>query len=185
MDNLHPHCCVQCGKCFSNASNLHRHERLAHSASTSSVNRKSVKCVLCDGEFLSKKTFDEHLIYVHDFSFEKEFNEFASKEEFLEWKKNIEKENVCCYVKNRGSKQYRDVIHHYYYCHRSGFFSSRSEGKRNVKILGSNKMDVMCPSMIKVKEKGNNFKVEYLKTHIGHRNMIWEGYKFLKQRKRK
>lgn len=90
--------------------------------------------------------------------------------EFLEWKSEMEKKSISKYIK-RNKANVKDGLTHHYICHRSGQYSTEGEGKRHLKIKGSNKIGGYCPAKITVEEKvdGRIF-VSHINTHFGHGN---------------
>ncbi|GFT61042.1 uncharacterized protein NPIL_68151 [Nephila pilipes] len=57
----------------------------------------------------------------------------------------------------------------YFYCLRNGFYNTKGDKKRTIKMAGSNKINGNCPSKMKVCEDiENHVCVEYIKTHLGH-----------------
>jgi hypothetical protein len=64
--------------------------------------------------------------------------------EFLKWKEDIEERNNVNFVKGTGNKKIRGKVIDYYYCSRTGFFTSVSKGVRSLKPLGSCKIGGYC-----------------------------------------
>ena len=58
----------------------------------------------------------------------------------------------------------------YFYCNRSGYFSSKGKGKRNIKSQGSNKLNTYCTASITVTTDNNTGQilVTTCHTHYGH-----------------
>uniref|UniRef100_A0A8D8PT47 C2H2-type domain-containing protein n=1 Tax=Cacopsylla melanoneura TaxID=428564 RepID=A0A8D8PT47_9HEMI len=75
------------------------------------------------------------------------FNSFS---EFEEWKQKLEKDTVAQFFKNKTYCSKTGAVHHYYECHRSGFYKSEGQGKRSLKMKGSSKINGICPASIKV-----------------------------------
>ncbi|XP_029341260.1 uncharacterized protein LOC103308988 [Acyrthosiphon pisum] len=90
-----------------------------------------------------------------------------NKCKFMEWKQQIEKEYVCSYV-SKATVRLKKGKRTYYYCHRSGYFKTKSQGIRRIKSQGSNKIDSTCTSSIVVTEETNGISVNYCRTHFGH-----------------
>ena len=75
------------------------------------------------------------------------------------------------YVKATGTKCSADHVTVYYYCNRSGYFSSKGDSKCHLKSQGSSKLNTYCTSSITLRtgeECLNNVEVEFCKTHYGH-----------------
>lgn len=56
------------------------------------------------------------------------------------------------------------------YCHRIGCFTLKGAKIRNIKVLGSNKINGHCPSLIEVHQVKNTVFVKFTETHVGHSN---------------
>ena len=67
-------------------------------------------------------------------------------------------------------KTYGSTNHYYFYCNRSGDFTSKGHGKRQIKLQNSNKAGTTCVAHIKVKENNwtNEIQIEYCSTHNNH-----------------
>ncbi|XP_049772057.1 uncharacterized protein LOC126153889 [Schistocerca cancellata] len=133
-----------------------------------------VKCPLCDISVLSKKNYCDHLSMKRAVSIAPEETDFASFQEFCEWKKQTERKTLSLYVKKCGSYRTSDnVTRHSFVCYRSGQYVSKSKGIRRMKIQGINKIGGVCPSSIEVTEAGDgSCKVKYVVTHVGHQNGV-------------
>ncbi|GFQ90441.1 uncharacterized protein TNCT_268221 [Trichonephila clavata] len=121
-------------------------------------------------ELISKKALADHVDLVHNITIEKDTHNFNTLEDFKLWKETIEKQTTSLYVKNTGSKSDKtDGKITYFYCHRNGYYNTRGDKKRNMKMSGSNKINGNCPSKMKVYEDTESkVTVEFTKTHIGH-----------------
>lgn len=160
--------CIVCGKQFHNNSNLYRHQRLKHGGTTEYFRNRTLVCPLCELTFVSKTTLENHLIADHGYVIEKELLQFSSKIKFLQWKKQIEKDSSVSFCKNSGLKKIKGVGTDYFYCYRSGEYKDSEYRKRRLKALGSNKINGICPAMMKVTYTDEMIKVIFTKTHIGH-----------------
>ncbi|XP_049811058.1 uncharacterized protein LOC126253607 [Schistocerca nitens] len=147
------------------------HETKEHGLENSFM---KVKCPLCDISVLSKKSYYDHLSMKHAVSIASEETEFASFQEFSEWKKQTERKTLSLYVKKCGSYRTSDNVNrHSLVCHRSGQYVSNSKGIRRMKIQGTNKIEGVCPSSIEVTEAGDgSCKVKYVVTHVGHQDGV-------------
>ncbi|XP_068083939.1 uncharacterized protein [Anabrus simplex] len=90
----------------------------------------------------------------------------------MTWKRETEETTRSLFVKNHGSHAASDnTIRHYYECHRSGNFVSKSKGVRHLKLQGSNKICGVCPAKIKVSEaEDGTCRVKFISTHVGHQH---------------
>lgn len=88
--------------------------------------------------------------------------------EFKTWKEEYEKINSCWFIRESGKKGRQ-----YYYCNRSGYFTSKSTGKRHLKSQGTSKINARCTAGITVKFEGNKcLRVVVNKTHYGHKTSL-------------
>ena len=81
----------------------------------------------------------------------------------------MEKDTDSSFVRATGEKGNVDKTTTYYYCNRSGYFTSSGKQKRHLKSQGSCKVNSYCTASIIVRttpEKG--IKVQYYPTHYGH-----------------
>lgn len=73
------------------------------------------------------------------------------------------------YIKATGKKDTLEKVTVYYYCNRSGFFSSESSGKRQPKALGTTKLNSYCTASITLhKYQNGSLCAEVCSTHYGH-----------------
>ena len=106
----------------------------------------------------------------HGISVESSAHSFNSFAHFLIWKGEEEKSTKSYSVQHCGPTNTSMMRHHYYYCNRSGFFESKSRGKRKLKCKQSSKIEGTCVSYIKVDEciKTGICTVQYTSSHTGH-----------------
>lgn len=92
------------------------------------------------------------------------------KTEFQAWKEDLERKTDSQYVKATGQKEIEDGIVVYYYCNRSGFFTSKGSGIRHLKSTGTSRIIAHCTAAIIVTKKRNDqsISVYMCKTHYGH-----------------
>ncbi len=90
--------------------------------------------------------------------------------DFQTWKDEFEKETSSQFVKATGEKIGIENRTTYYYCNRSGYFTSNSTGKRKSPEHTSSKLDSYCTAAIvaTVSDYTNYIKIYVCKTHYGH-----------------
>lgn len=93
LHSLDPRPCDECGKVYSNLSNLRQHMRLIHFPTY-------VECNLCHKPFKTDLYLRRHAVSVHG-SFMKNDNKIFSDMKFVTFKKNIVSNNF------EGSSSYR------------------------------------------------------------------------------
>ena len=112
-------------------------------------------------------TLRKHLEDTHDLEFETQTLIFSTIEgnmrvygtplliisfntEFRQWKTMFEEETTTSFVKNTGKKidSHGNEIQ-YYYCNRSGHYTSKSKGHRKTKTQGTCKLNRYCTALIK------------------------------------
>ena len=131
--------------------------------------------------FSKDKTFSttgdliEHLNSDHGHDPKTATQTFQSWEIFMKWKVLEEKLSKSWFVKQRADRRTK---HHktcsWFYCNRTGEFSSRGEGKRSLKSQGSSKTGCSCPAFITTRTDGVTGEVvaEYCLQHVGHKREI-------------
>ncbi|GFQ68115.1 uncharacterized protein TNCT_18461 [Trichonephila clavata] len=131
---------------------------------------KQVRCNICSVELISKKALVDPIDLVHNITIEKDTHNFNTLEDFKLWKETIKKQTTSLYVMNTRSKSDKTggkIV--YFYCHCNGYYNTRGDKKRNMKIAGSNKINGNCPTKMKVYEDiESKVTVEFTKTHVGH-----------------
>ncbi|XP_065207052.1 uncharacterized protein LOC135836259 [Planococcus citri] len=163
--------CEYCGFAANKKFNLCRHIKLCHLSANHLV-RSKIACALCDQSVLNRDDLTTHLSEVHQQTIKTETLKFSSPIEFEAWRKRIEAEHVCRYVRQSGIlKRSNGLIIQYLYCHRDGFLRDRSTGSR--KSQGSSKMNGACPSKITYKElPSGEVGVTFVSTHLGHCDFV-------------
>lgn len=168
--------CSICDRNFNFHNLLKSHERKTHSIGLENCDRiKTFKCPLCECSTKEKKDLLIHIESAHSLKITKNVLEFPSFEEFIQWKKCVERDTLSLYISNTGSKQTikKLLTRHYYTCHRSGYYNTRGKGKRHLKTQGSKKINGVCPASIQVTEsEDGKCNVTYIATHVGHQNDI-------------
>lgn len=93
--------------------------------------------------------------------------------DFDVWKQNMEKKTNSWFVKATGKKGAIHSTTTYYYCNRSGYFTSHCKNKRHLKAQGSSKLNTYCTAAIIVRETHDDkIVVQYYPTHYGHTTML-------------
>ncbi|XP_039286046.1 uncharacterized protein LOC111058654 [Nilaparvata lugens] len=157
--------CKECDKPFTSTFNLKRHIK-THTDTT--CYKKISKCSICE-DTMRTDDLKSHYKSAHDTDFEEDVMYFGSKDEFLQWKENMESETVAKYVQNQAPRTNKDGSKvTYFICHRNGFYKPKGKNIRRMKLYGSNKIGSHCPSAIVVKETSYKITARFYKTHIGH-----------------
>lgn len=128
---------------------------------------------MCNQDFEDRKQLLNHFYHVHQIEINHKTFTFDTIEEFNNWKSTIEKESYTKFIKHRGSAS-KNTLQNTYYCHRSGFFASKSTGIRHLKTQGSCKINGYCPAELSVRHDidVNKYIVNFIDTHVGHQNDI-------------
>ncbi|RZF44220.1 hypothetical protein LSTR_LSTR003860 [Laodelphax striatellus] len=157
--------CKECDKPFTSTFNLKRHLKTHTDVS---CYKKISKCSICN-ESMRTDDLKNHYKEVHNTDFEEDVLYFPSKNEFLQWKENMESETVAKYVQNQAPRVNKDGSKvTYFICHRNGYYRPKGKNIRRMKVYGSNKIGSHCPSAIVVKETSYKITARFYKTHIGH-----------------
>lgn len=75
---------------------------------------------------------------------------FLIHTDFKVWKETLEKETNSWFVQGSGEKKLSDSSKIYYYCNRSGTFTTKGAGKRQMKMQGTSKIASHCTASITV-----------------------------------
>ena len=104
---------------------------------------------------------------------EKSFDDLHS---FLSWKDDEEKKGNSSYVQQCGvqTSVSSSVKRYYYYCHRSGRYSGKGSGIRELKVQGSCKVGFTCTAYLKATEDLTTklVHVEYCFFHYNHTTQL-------------
>ncbi|GFR28204.1 c2H2-type domain-containing protein [Trichonephila clavata] len=164
-DNKEKPTCCHCSKQFTTTSNMYQHIREVHGVEP--VNFGRLRCPGCGNNFPNYESIRTHVSREHNVKCELEEHRFHTEKDFFEWKRKVEEEKKCLYVRHSAARISAAKENVYYYiCHRSGLSKSRSTGKRPSK-LESNKMNAHCPSTMMVKVSKRVYVV-YCPVHYGH-----------------
>ena len=76
----------------------------------------------------------------------------------------------CTYSKSTGTKDRSGTNTTYFYCNRTGNYSSKGKGTRRLKSQGSSKIGGYCTSTLKLTERVDcsELELDVIKTHYGH-----------------
>ncbi|GFY43817.1 c2H2-type domain-containing protein [Trichonephila inaurata madagascariensis] len=144
---------------------MYQHIREVHGVEP--VNFGRLRCPGCGNNFPNYESIRTHVSREHNVKCELEEHRFHTEKDFFEWKRKVEEEKKCLYVRHSAARVSAAKENVYYYiCHRSGLSKSRSTGKRPTK-LESNKMNAHCPSTMMVKVSKRVYVV-YCPVHYGH-----------------
>ena len=85
----------------------------------------------------------------------------------MQWKEEFETNLSSSFVLHSSPKQQLGYKCYYYYCNRTGNYSSRGEGKRGLKIQGTSKLGMHCTAYIRAKKySSGEVSVEMCGQHI-------------------
>lgn len=95
---------------------------------------------------------------VHKIQIHEELHEYSSEESFNKWKNNIETTTHSRYILYNKYKSDSEIVVNFV-CHRSGWYQSRGQGIRNIRRVGTKKINSYCPSEIflRIRKKKNVF----------------------------
>jgi len=160
--------CGQCHRVFSTASNLRRHRRKFHTLTTG-VEDGNFVCSECMTSFLTRKGILRHYRDIHpEITLYKEHLVFFSRDDFLKWKNDVEKETMSQYVTLTGPKAHKMGKVHRYVCRQGGKTRLRNFGDRTNDIPGSTTNRKYCPAQIFAHEIEGKIFVDFHATHVGH-----------------
>ncbi|XP_014250225.1 uncharacterized protein LOC106667071 [Cimex lectularius] len=160
--------CAECFKDFGYKCNLVGHIKKLHASNSKPFVFTEANCALC-GEYGSKKYIVDHYKADHDINLDVQVVHFDTDDEFYAWKANIESIEMCLFVKERTLYTTKDGTSKMSFkCFRDGKFKRRGKNIRNVKYMGSNKLDGHCPAKIDYSCTDRKISVTYCRTHVGH-----------------
>ncbi|KAF6200953.1 hypothetical protein GE061_005400 [Apolygus lucorum] len=171
-----PFSCHHCGYQTKFKVTLSRHIERNHSPNYEKHSKKKSirvhyhKCPMCIFECASRQNMTEHYVNNHHISMDERKLEFDDYDRFLMWKESIEQSEVCQFSSRTGPSDRRNVRIRYYRCFRDGHFHTKGKGLRHMKMIGSIKINGVCPAMMKAEEDKATgvVRVSYIPTHVGH-----------------
>ena len=126
--------------------------------------------------FIRTTTTDElikHLREAHDEDINTYSHKFSTFNEFLDWKERHEDESLSSFVLQSSPKQRDNYIIYYYYCKRTGKFTSRGSGKRSLKQQGTSKLGGYCTAYIRAKEyECGKVETEICDHHVHEKKLV-------------
>lgn len=127
-----------------------------------------------DKTFSTMGDLTEHFNSDHGHALKTETQTFQSWESFMKWKVLEEKMSKSWFVKQRPDRRTKHHKTSWFYCNRTGEFSSRGTGKRSLKSQGSSKTGCSCPAFITTRTDGVTGEVlaEYCLQHVGRKREI-------------
>lgn len=139
-----------------------------------------VKCGECSKKFKSTSKLCEHLNEIHNYDVKIEMYKFNSREEFNNWRNDVQKKGRFEFVSNGAFKKRKKFTIEYLYCHRSGEFRSKSKGIRSPKRLITNRINFDCCAFAIVRTwnevwqpyNTTKIEVEACLDHYGHDDLL-------------
>ena len=112
----------------------------------------------------------DHLQSQHNTQVQIQKLHFPDVETFKLWKKKEERRTYSNYVQQCAPQLYCDKQHWYYYCNRSGIYTSKTKGKRQLKTQGTCKLGERCIAHMKatIHQLTGTVEVQYCSTHHNH-----------------
>lgn len=165
--------CDQCDVQFSSRPGLWRHNKNIHPTTAAMKSRTpKMKCGLCEELLFTQIDVCGHVSSVHSLPAAVQDDEFSSTKEFELWKKTEEDKKRCHFVKRQCDTQLNSSSS-YFYCHRSGEYSSKGKGIRAPRKNISNRTGFQCTAFITARTDSNGrVYVQYCFYHYGHKNEI-------------
>ncbi|KFM69083.1 hypothetical protein X975_14697, partial [Stegodyphus mimosarum] len=163
--------CEKCQTTFTQRKSLYSHMRKVHCEEPDL--KCNQLCGMCDRKFRTTSQLHDHLQLQHDILLKFLQLTFYSEEEFLEWKRKIEKDDQSSFLLKSSLKNKETGVKlTYYTCHRSGIYIPKEDRMRHLKAKGSIKSGCTCPAIINVSAQTVNeateIKVVYQSKHVGH-----------------
>lgn len=150
--------CDECDKQFFNRKNLNFH-RKSHCGNTTGVKIRK-KCPLCDFVASFKKDFYDHCGAAHNIILDIEKMNFASLDDFMNWKLEIEGAMNSKFVREYGST-----------AKMTNYICSQSEYDIEIGNTQEKKVNGFCPAGFRVMhEENGKCSIYFVKTHICYQN---------------
>lgn len=118
--------------------------------------KKTHKCPKCVEQFYPEG-MESHLQDAHEIRLDIQHLQFRSFHDFDCWKSSIEKTSKSWFVKSSSKKRSKSTSYHYYRCNRSGKYSPKGVGVRQLKTQGSSKIQAYCPASIKLNQNNGRY----------------------------
>ncbi len=160
--------CGHCGLTFVYRNQLVRHIFSCHMNLENG--KLSFVCAMCKPQFSTpKKVLILKHYEGHGLKIESESYRFPDAKAFEDWKTNVEARVKCAYVKRnscQGAKE-KSIL---FQCHGSGTYTTQGADSRSACIVGSEKINVYCPSEIRlyIDNVTGRHNAVYTKPHVGH-----------------
>ena len=111
----------------------------------------------------------QHYNTKHGLNTRKVVHSFTSFEEFQQWKKQEEMDTDTNYVQRTSSRVKLGSRVYYYYCNRSGQYTTKRNGKRCLMSQGTSKIGNYCTATITARQEANgHVSVVFNSTHTNH-----------------
>eukprot|EP00794_Sanderia_malayensis_P000640 gene640-1308_t len=158
--------CPFCEKVLKSRNCLYKHKKRKHDYKPEM--QSNVQCSMCK-EFSCNSLVElaGHLSEYHKKETTVVDTKFESYEEFVAWKKDIEKGTNALFVQHRQARKNVKHTTAWFYCNRTGTARRRGEGKRCCKTL---KIDEKCSAFMRatISNDTNEVLVKYSLSHLGH-----------------
>lgn len=170
--------CVYCGRSFTARKSLYAHQRKFHQSERVEFRQNSLICCFCDDRFYFMRNLHSHMQKQHaDINLDFKEKIFYSDESFEKWKADIERNSQSHFSKQNGERVLSDGrVSMIFHCNRSGSFIPKTDRKRRIKSIGTQKMGKTCPAYISAHKQTINEAVEivvkYQSIHVGHKKEI-------------
>lgn len=155
---------------FLNATYLHSY--LKKYTSLLQIHRKNpLICPECNFLCYDKSEIHEHFKTDHNCNVEYESLDFDSEEDFYKWKAETERKIKCTFI-TRYTKLCKENKTIYFVCNRSGFYNPSGKGKREIRHIGSKKINGYCPAEIQLIFHSDGIQAKYQEIHVGHSSQL-------------
>ena len=116
------------------------------------------------------KQLAKHLNSIHNMTIEEEEKYFQTQQNFMDWKVKEETKTNSHYIQLCAPQLYGENEHYYFYCNRSGQYTVKGKGKRQIKTQGTSKAGSTCTAHIKAVKTLTTGKItaHYCSTHSNH-----------------